>query len=112
MSADQTGLAVSNLEDVRGGLGEASSLRRKSAERRVSARSPSSPSPQRVTRLKTLDDVRVELAKVYREARTGTLPLTDAKALAYLLSVVSALVKDNALEERILVLEQQLKTTT
>jgi hypothetical protein len=65
-----------------------------------------------VTRLKRLDDVRVELAKVYREARTGTLLLADAKGLAYLLSVMSALVKDTALEERILSLEGQLKTTT
>jgi hypothetical protein len=66
---------------------------------------PPSGTPQRVTRLKTLDDVRVELAKVYREARTHRLPLDEAKGLAYLLQLMSNLVKDTALEQRVAALE-------
>ena len=62
----------------------------------------------RVTRLKTLDDVRLELAKVYREARTKKLDMVEAKGLAYLLSVMSTLVKETLLEERIRRLEETM----
>lgn len=75
------------------------------------AKSPSTsidtphPPPQRVSRLKTLDDVRIELAKVYREARIKELPMHDAKGLAYLLQGMSAVLKDTELERRIAALE-------
>jgi hypothetical protein len=49
---------------------------------------------QRVTRLKTLDDVRVALGKLYREARMLKLPLDQAKGLAYLLQVMSTALED------------------
>jgi hypothetical protein len=62
--------------------------------------------PPRVTRLKSLDDVRVELGKVYREARIGRLEMGEAKGLAYLLSIMSALLKETALEGRVSALEQ------
>jgi hypothetical protein len=63
------------------------------------------PPPQRVSRLRTLDDVRVELARVYREARTRKLPLDQAKGLAYLLQVMSGLIKETELERRVAALE-------
>lgn len=63
------------------------------------------PPPQRVSRLKTLDDVRVELGKIYREARTEKLPLDQAKGLAYLLQVMSGLIKETELERRVSALE-------
>ncbi len=112
MDVDQARLDISDAKPALPGQEAGSWLRQKPAEMRASTRSSPSPSPQRVTRLKTLDDIRVELAKVYREARTGALQLADAKGLAYLLSLMSALVKDTALEERVLSLEGQLKTTT
>ncbi|MEO9163481.1 MAG: hypothetical protein ABI349_13960 [Casimicrobiaceae bacterium] len=71
---------------------------------RANARFAQNP-PTRITRLKTLDDVRVELAKIYREARARKLDLTDAKGLAYLLSVLTGLVKDTDIERRITALE-------
>jgi len=84
------------------------SARLKQAETQAGSGSPATP-PLRVTRLKTLDDIRVELAKVYREARTRTLDLADAKGLSYILTVMSALVKDTALEERIAALEAKVE---
>lgn len=77
------------------------------ANRPSSRATPSTPEtpPSRVTRLKTLDDVRVELGRIYREARTKKLPLDQAKGLAYLLQVMSALMKDTELERRIVALE-------
>lgn len=49
---------------------------------------------QRVTRLKTLDDVRVALGKLYREARMLKLPPDQAKGLAYLLQGMSTALED------------------
>ncbi|GIK88053.1 MAG: hypothetical protein BroJett026_35340 [Betaproteobacteria bacterium] len=68
----------------------------------------SAPSPQRVSRLKSLDDIRGELVRVYREARAGKLDMAEAKALAYLLSVLSSLAKDTILEDRLAALERKL----
>jgi hypothetical protein len=62
----------------------------------------------RVGRLETIEDVRAELSKVYRAARTGRIEMNDAKGLCYLLVSLGALVKDGALEARIAALEQQL----
>ena len=81
------------------------SMRPKRAESRADAESSCTPTPPRIARLRTLDDVRVELARIYREARAKKLDLTDAKGLAYLLSVLTGLVKDTDIERRIAALE-------
>jgi len=79
----------------------------------MAASTPTPPSaPQRVTRLKTLDDVRLELSNVYREARRKKLPMHDAKGLAYLLQGLSAVMKDTELERRIGAIEQAMKSGT
>jgi hypothetical protein len=65
-----------------------------------------------VSRLKTLDDIRGELVRVYREARTGKLDMVEAKGLAYLLSVMSSLAKDTVLEDRLAALETKLGGAT
>ena len=62
----------------------------------------------RIGPLRTVDDVRCELAKVYRAVRTGRLPMDVAKGLCYLLVSLGTLVKDGALEARITALEEQL----
>jgi hypothetical protein len=64
------------------------------------------PPPWRVSRLRRLDDVRAELARVYRQARADQLPVEKAKAFAYLLQVLSGLLKDTELERRIAALEK------
>jgi len=55
-----------------------------------------------------MEDVRVELAKVYRAVRTGRLAMDEAKGLCYLLVSLGSVVKDGALEQRIAALEEEL----
>jgi len=82
-----------------------STPRNPGASRAQGAGTPPSRPPQRVVRFKTLDDVRVELSKVYREARRGELAMDVAKGLAYLLQGLSAALRDTELERRIATLE-------
>lgn len=66
----------------------------------------------RVSRLKSLDDVRSELARVYRLARcaySDQIPVNDAKGLAYMLQVLSGVVKVADLEQRLDAMEQLLR---
>lgn len=65
------------------------------------------PPPPRVGKLETLQDVRAEMANVYRAARRGTLDPSAAGKLGYLLSQLSALVKDTDIEQRIAELERR-----
>jgi hypothetical protein len=65
------------------------------------------PPPPRVGRLKTLEDVRAEMGKVYRAARRGELDVSTAGKLGYLLSQLAALVKDTDIEKRIAALEKR-----
>jgi len=51
-------------------------------------------------------DVRVELGRVYRAARTGKLDLGDAKGLTYILVSLGALIRDSELEQRVMRLEE------
>jgi hypothetical protein len=80
-------------------------MRAKSSAKHASSGKAPTPTPSRISRLKSLDDVRVELAKVYREARASKLPLDQAKGLAYLLSLMPAMIKDSDLERRVNALE-------
>lgn len=60
----------------------------------------------RPTDLKTLDDIRLELGKVYRDTKAGTLALPMSRQLAYLLQVLASVVKDSDLEARLEALEK------
>jgi hypothetical protein len=62
------------------------------------------PSPRRIN-LDSLENVRREVARLYREARSGLLPLTDATRLAFLLQVLAKLHEVTTLEKRIDALE-------
>ena len=62
------------------------------------------PSPRRIN-LDSLENVRREVARLYREARSGMLPLTDATRLAFLLQVLAKLHEVTTLERRITALE-------
>lgn len=66
------------------------------------------PTPPRVGPLRTLRDVQTELARVYRQARTGKLGLDEAKGLGYLLQLLATITKDATLEARVAVLEGRL----
>ena len=58
-------------------------------------------------KLETVQNVRRELARIYREARRGELKVETATRLAYLLDLMSRLIERSELEARIEALERQ-----
>ena len=60
-------------------------------------------------RLATASDVRREMADLYRQARTGSIEITDATRLAYMLTQLAALLRLDDLEQRTAALERILK---
>ena len=67
------------------------------------------PTPSRGrSRLTCVREVRREMAKVYSEARAGTLRTDVATRLVYILTQLSTLIRDSELEERVQQLEQEL----
>lgn len=55
--------------------------------------------------LATADDVRRELAKLYREARAGRVEVQDASRLANILQILARCIETGDLEQRIETLE-------
>ncbi len=66
-----------------------------------------SPTPRKQIRLSSIKDCRRELAKVYADARHGSVDPQNATRLAYILVAISNMVKDHELEERIKKLEEE-----
>ncbi|WP_150051124.1 hypothetical protein [Methylomonas rhizoryzae] len=58
-------------------------------------------------KLDTLQDVRREMAKVYREARSGITNMQDATKLTWMLQAVSKVIEGSDLEARIKALEER-----
>lgn len=58
-------------------------------------------------RLNSLSDVAKEIRKLYRESRGGTLALSDAPKLAYLLNMLAGILTASDLEERLAKLETE-----
>jgi hypothetical protein len=56
-------------------------------------------------RLNTLDRVRVELVKIYREGRDGRRDVGDASKLAHILTMIARILEGSDLEKRIEALE-------
>lgn len=65
-----------------------------------------SPTPR--INLATSEDVRREMAKVYREARLNKLPISDATKLSYILTQILKAHELMVLESRIELLEKAL----
>ncbi|MEQ1528209.1 MAG: hypothetical protein HOO92_04570 [Methylococcaceae bacterium] len=67
--------------------------------------------PQKVQRyrckLDTMQDVKREMAKVYREARSGVVDVQDATKLTWCLQAVAKVIETSDLEKRIEVLENK-----
>lgn len=57
--------------------------------------------------LRTIDDVRAELARLYREGKAGKRDVTDVSKLANVLSILGRLIEGADLETRIAELEQR-----
>ncbi len=78
--------------------------------RPAGAGSGETPTPRRRLRipLRTAFEVRRELARVYREARGGSLDVGDASRLGNLLLILARLIEESDLEARLTALEREL----
>ncbi len=65
------------------------------------------PTP-RVGPLRTIADVQVELARVYRQARLRKIDLDEAKGFGYLLQLLATITRDATVEARVAALEERL----
>ena len=52
-------------------------------------------------KLDTMADVKAEMSKVYREARSGVVDVQDATKLTWILQAVSKVIKDEEPEKRV-----------
>lgn len=68
--------------------------------------------PPRKRRLKSLDDLRRFLADVLNRLEAGKLDDAAAKTRAYVVNILSAVVKDSDIEARLAALEAQAKGET
>ena len=68
---------------------------------------PEPQAPRLRLKLKTVDDVKAELARLYREGKAGTRDMADVSKLAYVLNLLAGLLQPGELEARLARLEQQ-----
>lgn len=59
--------------------------------------------------LKSADDVRLELGKVYRDMRQGRIDMADGTKLAYVLGQLAKAIETGVIEARMEALERTLK---
>ena len=72
---------------------------------RTNAEESASP-PSRVRcKLNTLDDIQVEMARIYREAKAGTRSVSDVTKLAYVLSLKARMIEGADFERRMAIVE-------
>jgi len=62
------------------------------------------PTPPKI-KLNSMEDVRREMATIYREARNGKLDISDAGRLAYVLTGIGKIIEVEVIERRITHLE-------
>jgi hypothetical protein len=63
------------------------------------------PTPQ--LKLATIEDCRREMARVYRDARSGQTETADASRLVYMLTSIGKMIEVGQLEERLNALEDK-----
>lgn len=56
--------------------------------------------------LKTIDDVRLEMAKVYRDMKKQKIPTADGTRLVYVLAQIGKMIELHDIERRLDLLEQ------
>lgn len=64
------------------------------------------PTPGKID-LKTADDVRLEMAKVYRDMKGGKVDMADGTKLVYVLAQIGKLIELTEIEKRIELLENK-----
>ena len=80
----------------------------KTAETRAAAgEQPAAPTPRLRLKLSTIDDVKSELARLYREGKAGTRPVEHVSKMANVLNLLGRLIVDNDLAARLDALEDQ-----
>ncbi|MBW8072377.1 MAG: hypothetical protein GJU77_01660 [Ferrovum sp.] len=62
-----------------------------------------------VIHLKTADDVRLEMARVYRDMRQGKIETADGTKFAYVLGQLAKMIETGQLEARLELIEHTLK---
>ena len=62
------------------------------------------PTPQ--LKLASLEDCRREMARVYRDARTGMTDTANASRLVYMLTSIAKMIEIGQLEQRLPILEE------
>ena len=62
------------------------------------------PTPCKI-KLQTLDDIRVEMSRVYRECRAGKLDVTEGGKLSYQLQNIGKMIEAGVIEKRLTALE-------
>ena len=69
---------------------------------------PSAPAapPRLRIKLKTIDDVRAEMARLYREGKAGLRDVADVSRLANVLALLGRLIEGSDLEKRIAAIEE------
>ena len=65
------------------------------------------PTPSKI-KLNQLEDVRREMASVYREARAGRMDASEAGRLAYILTGIGKLIEATEIEKRLSQMERKL----
>lgn len=65
------------------------------------------PTPPKI-KLSSIEDVRREMATIYREARAGTMDVTDVGKLAYVLAGIGKLIEVEQIEKRLFDLERKM----
>lgn len=65
------------------------------------------PTPSRID-LKSIDDIRLEMARVYREMRGNVIEAQLGTRLVYVLSAIGKLIEIHEIEKRIEALEEKV----
>ena len=69
------------------------------------------PTPAKID-LKTIDDVRLEMAKVYREMKSGKIETSDGTKLVYVLVQIGKMIELYDIENRLTLLEKEHETSS
>mgnify|MGYP000947039569 FL=1 len=70
------------------------------------AASESAAPPRMRLKLKTIDDVKMEMARLYREGKAGLRDVADVSRLANVLALLGRLIEGSDLEKRIAAIEE------
>lgn len=79
------------------------------AKGRAGLEDGTSPGPRLRLPLRTLDDVKAELARLYREGKSGKRDIAGVSKLANVLSIMGRLIEGSEVERRVEELEDQQK---